>query len=817
LGLVCEKERDDLGQVAAMLLRTLEYRGYDSTGAAIQRDDGTIDLRKGVGAPSQMVQKLGITSQKGRVFCGQVRWATFGAVTEENAQPHEVRCASAGVHIYGAHNGNVTNCDALKAWLESEGHSVRSDNDGEMVVHTIEHEFGREIGLLAEQAKTDPAERRAAMRCAIVAAARRLEGSFAAVVVDPLTRVACAIKQGSSLYFGIGRGEVGGAFGLASSDLSSVLKMTRMLVPLREGEFVEFDASGHHVYSIATGAEIARAPTRSKLRVEDTALDPRFASFMEQEIAAQPRTVRTMVDLFAGGGAAAQLAGRALHAIGEAAANRMRAAFESLRDEPTRERLSALVESPDAVALLDRVSAAGLDAKAPFVSSDAALLAELLPSARSENERILVRLADATLERDEAQEFQRAVDGFADLVAETVERRGRVLVLSCGSSYNAACTGALFWNEIAGVELVPLLPGQFRERVSRTLRSGDLVVTISQSGETKDLVDVLDDIIASGLDVRRLAIVNNVNSTIPLEKSDLVVPLRCGPEIAVPATKSFMAQLVLLYGVALRVAEEHGGPAETAAVGKHRAALESLPALLETTSHDTAASLDQAAKLLFQRPSLHLLATRLSGLAREGALKIREVVLDHAEGFEASEFKHGPNTLLGFNTLFGPDQLADLFERVAKSRIDTSTQARAFQDGSACGLDGAALVEALRRDYPLVFLTGPDARDVALTISQLNTHKIRGAMPIVIAEEDASLRRAAEKRPVDNPNYRFVYVSLPSTGNTLATAFSATIALQRLALRMSSLKSMYLDGLGIPDHGVHPDVPKNVSKSITVD
>ena len=58
---------------------------------------------------------------------------------------------------------------------------------------------------------------------------------------------------------------------------------------------------------------------------------------------------------------------------------------------------------------------------------------------------------------------------------------------------------------------------------------------------------------------------------------------------------------------------------------------------------------------------------------------------------------------------------------------------------------------------------------------------------------------------------------LPRTGDTLLTAFTATVALQRLALRMSLLKKQHLDGLGIADHGVHPDVPKNVSKSITVD
>ena len=113
IGLVVERPRSDLGRVAAELLKTLEYRGYDSTGALFQGETPeALTLLKGVGAPSVMVNELGIVDQGGLVFCGQVRWATFGAVTAANSQPHLVRCK---LTMYGAHNGNVTNCDELKA------------------------------------------------------------------------------------------------------------------------------------------------------------------------------------------------------------------------------------------------------------------------------------------------------------------------------------------------------------------------------------------------------------------------------------------------------------------------------------------------------------------------------------------------------------------------------------------------------------------------------------------------------------------------------------------------------------------------------
>ncbi len=211
IGLVYERHRADLGQVAAELLKTLEYRGYDSTGAAIEGDDLDVTLMKGVGAPSLMVDELGITQLAGRAFCGQVRWATFGAVTAANSQPHVVRCRT---FLYGAHNGNVTNCDDLKVWLAGEGHAVLSDNDGEMVVHTVEHFFARELEC-AGAADADADSRRRCMRAALVAAASKLEGSFAAVIVDPVTRVMWAIKQGSSLYFGFGEDRVGGHFAIS--------------------------------------------------------------------------------------------------------------------------------------------------------------------------------------------------------------------------------------------------------------------------------------------------------------------------------------------------------------------------------------------------------------------------------------------------------------------------------------------------------------------------------------------------------------------------------------------------------------------------
>ena len=127
--------------------------------------------------------------------------------------------------------------------------------------------------------------------------------------------------------------------------------------------------------------------------------------------------------------------------------------------------------------------------------------------------------------------------------------------------------------------------------------------------------------------------------------------------------------------------------------------------------------------------------------------------------------------------------------------------------------------ESLYSNYPLIFVTGPSTRDVNLTISQINTHKIRGANIFVIAEESDILRDAMEKVPdtLYKERYRNGYIVLPETGDELLPTFTSTIVLQLLALKMSIRKMELLNKLEIEDHGVHPDSPKNVSKSITVD
>jgi len=880
LGLALPKVSLKMGEYASKLLKALEYRGYDSTGAAFQGNTTEITLLKDVGAPSTLVKTLGIEKQSGKIFCGQVRWATFGFVDKKNAQPHEVKCKR---HIYGAHNGNITNTRELKSFLTKEGHFVQSDNDGEMLVHTVEHYFDIEMDKAGNP--TDIDLRKKCMRKAIIQTADKLVGSYAAVIVDPVTETCWAIKAGSSLYFGIGTLE-DMPFALASSDLTAVLRFTKQLVNLREGEFIEYNADYYQVYAQKnlkfkrlnqpdeiwyTGDKIPAKPIYSKLRAEDVELLPDYEYFMEQEIYAQSETTGKLIKLFQGGSNSGK---RVLSLLAKAGVRDILLEqvqlFLTENNFAERHRIfTELLNSETFNLFFNQVFSTYREffdvavkedfEKKYFFSNEKNFFLEMVNGEYDLKKISLAKTMDALAEEMNVKDFNASVDDFLQLVKNTILNSRNAYSIACGTSFHATKIAALFFNSIAGMEIIPILPGDFRGEYSNCIKDNDLIIGVSQSGETKDLIDIFNDIDAKDLNVRKVVLVNNMNSTLGQEKSDVAIPILCGPEIAVPATKSFMNQITLFYYLAIKTAQMKLEEIDNNLTQEQRirrqqelddyfASLSKIPSLLKETLDNVSGEIEFMAGKIYMEPSIHILATKISGVAMEGALKIRETVLTHAEGREASEFKHGPNTILGKNTVFGVkhlrsllryfseniDEIESLCEQEGIPHSETKEVYKALADYifthnqpfnlSPQGtnifnrfVQDKDFFEHLYRNYPLIYVTGPDERDVNLTISQINTHKIRGANTFVIAEENEQLLKNASTRPSENSYYAWSYIMLPKTGSTLLTCFSASIVLQLLALKMSVRKMKKLDKLGVLDHGVHPDVPKNVSKSITVD
>ncbi|MEN8121863.1 MAG: SIS domain-containing protein [Bacteroidota bacterium] len=843
VSIVYEKDNKSLGNVASVLLKKLEYRGYDSTGASFIKKSGRLVLLKKVGAPSIVTEELEMGKRSGQKFIGQVRWATYGSVTDENAQPHEVKCKC---HIVGAHNGNISNTDTLKELLLENGHNVVSDNDGEMLVHLIEHYYGQ---LLAIKKPSTLEEKISIFKEAIRKAEDRAVGSYAACITAPEFPGVFAIKSGSSLYAGKGK-DTNGEFIVVSSDLTSVLSKTRFLIPLSEGEALYFTHDDFTVFSINNNKEHKPGLKRSRLNIYDIALQPRFNYYMEQEIYTSAANLDTIMKYYL-----LEDYEKKYHKIFEDNykicrnflydlvklydiydQNELKKAFIKILNNPEFNMVFKAIQSTN-IDFLKGASSIG------FTSEDTTLLNELLGFGEEYFTKLFV--LDIMIIWKKKRTIIKYKNQTVKILKKAKEKGTRVYMVASGTSYHASLVAALFLNNIEGVSVITANPGMFRSLYLKSLKETDIIIGISQSGETKDLVDILIDVQNRyGEKLQLLSVVNNENSRIPQEQSDFYLPILCGTEIAVAATKSFISQIALFYLISLAV--NHKDEFIKQRLGKIKHFMDFT---LKTVEQDTT----EVVLKLFLKPSLHILGTSLIGVAKEGALKIREVVLNHTEGYDSAEFKHGPNTILGKNTIFSFNDLEKLhsnmlayFNDIYTHNFKNDKQFRSFISlmknfkfsdygaeilkGEYENLDEQKVYQKAYEDYtehinienyfsnyPLIFICPPDERDKRITISQIHTHKIRGADIILIAEDDEDLKKAIEGKPAGQDNYFFKFIKIPKTDDKYIFVFAATLALQLLALDMSITKRKYLNKNKVENHGVHPDVPKNVSKSITVD
>ena len=833
-----------LGQEASALLKKLEYRGYDSTGAAFFHDDGSVVLKKKVGSPTRVVRQLEMERDTGHKFIGQVRWATYGSVTDLNAQPHQVGCR---LSMVGAHNGNISNTDTLKEFLADNGHHVLSDNDGEMLVHVVEHYFDE---VTRSRKPRGDAARVNAMIRAIRRAQRKVEGSYAACVAFPDLPGVFAMKSGSSLYAGKGS-DAAGEFIVVSSDLTSVLSKTRYLIPLAEGEGIYFTHGTYRVFSLTRNGERVPRLKRSRLNIADISLQSRYRYFMHQEIYTAAENVDRLLQYYFMDDGEEQLF-RIFEADRPACKEivfDLLKLYDIFDRADLRTALDELLADEKFVALVDAATAEGFDApkgRAPlsFASDEAQLLGELFELGRAY--RTPLWLLDQIVIWKKKRKTTWYRDEMATLLRKARDKGGRLFTIGAGTSYHACLVGATLFHEIAGVGIVPVNPGMFRSMYLAALSPNDIVLGVTQSGETKDLLDIFNDVRDRyGDKVKLVSMVNNELSTIPQEKSDFFLPILCGPEIAVAATKSFISQVALFHLLACMIS----GTAEEAEEQIAR-----VRTVIDFTLRAVEEDIAEVALKMFLKPSLHILGTSMIGLAKEGALKIREVVLNHTEGYDAAEFKHGPNTILGKNTIFSladlEHLLMDAFELFGELDATRRSGGKAatlegvpamlkdvgFQElrlDSPGGAGGRSALPRVRNaidlyrkridlenyfsNYPLIFFCPPDERDIQITISQIHTHKIRGADIVLIARDNEELRKAVEGVPAGFDQYYCKFIRVPTMFDKTMFVYQAAVALQLLAFRMSVDKMKYLNKSAVENHGVHPDVPKNVSKSITVD
>lgn len=541
-GYVADKEML-LGPILIEAARRLTYRGYDSVGAATLVN-GSIDLRKDVGKVDVVAQKYGFAAMRGQRGIAQLRWATFGEPSQVNSQPH----LDSDGDMVGAHNGNVVNNIELRAQFIAEGMTVRSQNDGETCVHAVERYIHRGYEFID----------------AIRLAYGDLQGDYAFVIGRADDDKLYAFKKGSGMVVGLGQD-----FTCVSSDLPSILPLTRRVIRPQDGEIVTLWADHVEVRSVKDGKPIEREPEMVTESM-DAVQKGGYPHFMLKEIHEQPQAARELLHMLQG--------------------------------------------SPDVGALVEKM-----------------------------------------------------------------QRARHLYFIACGTSYHASLLGSVYLAQIAGKPAIPVLAPQFIAQYAPAVGHEDLGLFVSQSGETKDVLNALEHAEKRGMACHGLA--NVIGSTLTRAAS-LCLPLCCGYEISVPATKTFTNQVIAFLYLAHRMA------------GRDGRELERIPNLMEATMAAIGPRVEQIAEEINGWNDMYCLGYGATyPIALEGALKLKEVTYAHCEGMLSTEFKHGP-------------------------------------------------LSAVSGGFPILFMAGPG--DVPLIISGINEVKVRGARAIVIAEQDERLQANAD-------------------------------------------------------------------------
>ena len=541
-GYVTNKE-EKLGPILIEAAQRLTYRGYDSVGAATL-NNGTIDLRKDVGKVEVVSEKYRFAEMSGARGITQLRWATFGEPSQVNSQPH----LDSDGDMVGAHNGNVVNNVELREQFIAEGMTVRSQNDGETCVHAVERYINRGYQFID----------------AIRLAYGDLQGDYAFVIGRADDDKLYAFKKGSGMVVGIGKG-----FTCVSSDLPSILPLTRTIIRPQDGEIVTLWADRAEVRSVKDGRVIDRKPEEVTESM-DAVQKGGYPHFMLKEIHEQPQVARELLHLLDG--------------------------------------------SPEVGRLVERM-----------------------------------------------------------------QKARHLYFIACGTSYHAALTGSVYFAQLAGRPAIPVLAPQFIPQYAPAVGHEDVGIFVSQSGETKDVLNALEIAEKHGMECYGLA--NVIGSTLT-KATSFCLPLCCGYEISVPATKTFTNQVITFLYLAYRMA------------GRDIRELERIPEWMEHTMDAIGEQVEAIAKDINEWDDMYCLGYGATyPIALEGALKLKEITYAHCEGMLSTEFKHGP-------------------------------------------------LSAVSKGFPIIFVAGPE--DVPLIISGINEVKVRGARTIVIAEDDPRLRANAD-------------------------------------------------------------------------
>ena len=524
-------------------LRRLEYRGYDSAGMAVCGPEG-LRVCKAKGR----LQALAELTEEGRAVpgtlgVGHTRWATHGEPNDINAHP---QVSEDGLFAV-VHNGIIENYALLRAQLTKKGYTFRSQTDTEVVAQLLAYYYAASHDLFE----------------AVNSMLSAVEGAYALGIVcaDAPDRLIAARKD-APLLLGCGDGE-----NFLASDVTALLRHTRDIVYMDDGELAVITAGGIRVYD-----ERRRPIEKEHQHIDwdvDAAEKGGYDHFMLKEIHEQPAAIARAI------------------------------------------------------------------------------------TGRIQNGRVV--LSDLTMTDREIREL------------------GRICIVACGSSYHVGMVGKYSLERLLRRPVEVSLASEFRYS-DPIVGPGDLVIVISQSGETLDSMAALREARKRG--ARILSIVNVVGSSIARESHDVLYTW-AGPEIAVATTKAYSTQMVVLNLLGLYFGNVLG----TVDLDTYTAmvrGIEALPAQMERLLADTE-DIRAAARELAGHDQIFFIGRNLDyALSLEGSLKLKEISYIHSEAYAAGELKHGTISLIEEGTpVIAAATYMPLFDKAMSNVVEV--QARGAQ------------------------------------------------------------------------------------------------------------------------------------------
>ena len=248
-------------------LHRLEYRGYDSAGVALINEAGQLNIYKAKGKVAELEDFAANKDISGTIGIAHTRWATHGEPNTQNAHPHY----SESERLAIIHNGIIENYAVLKAGLQQEGYTFKSDTDTEVLVQLIEYtQLNRHVDL----------------KTAVQLALQQVVGAYAIAILDkdhPDTLIAA--RKGSPLVVGIGKDEY-----FLASDATPIVEYTDQVIYVEDEEVIVLQRDKE--VDITTIGNVQKTPEIKRLELSLSQLEKGgYPHFMLKEIFEQPRTL----------------------------------------------------------------------------------------------------------------------------------------------------------------------------------------------------------------------------------------------------------------------------------------------------------------------------------------------------------------------------------------------------------------------------------------------------------------------------------------------------------------------------------------------